>query len=405
MWAHRTGWRVARTLPGFLLPLTTPFLPPSPNRSITFLDVQQILQHAAPETIEAITVWLGTVTFPIALLVVLPLRGAQGVAAVGIDVQAPHGAAARQAQRGFRSGKVPATRALQFQPDLPVKRLLIERLDAAFVVPRGGANVALSTCTIAVIGCGAVGSHIVSHLAALGIGKLRLIDPEPLTSANIHRHVLGVNYLRWNKARGMAFEIGRRFPHLATEYRERAIEDLLREEPAFITDADLVVIAIGDPTVELCINDLLGPHTPRLHAWVEPLGIGGHILATGIVEEPGCYRCLYEEDETHGLVNRASFADPGQRFQRTMAGCAGQFVPFAALDADRIASEAARLVAQILTGGEREHVLISIREDERAFCAAGYMLAPRARSIAAGSRHREIQHIRDDCPTCSRWGK
>jgi molybdopterin/thiamine biosynthesis adenylyltransferase len=404
-WAHRVGWRVKRAVPGFLIPLTTTFLPPSPNRPITFVDVQQIMQqHASPETAETLTMWLEGVTFPITLLVVLPLRGAQSIATVGIDVEVPQGAAARQLQRGFRPGKMTAMHTLRLQPNLPVKRLLIERLDTAYVVPRGGADVSLSTYTIAVVGCGAVGSHIVSHLAALGVGKLRLVDPEHLTSANIHRHVLGVSYLRWNKARGMAFEIGCRFPHLDVEYRERAIEEVLREEAAFITEADLVVIAIGDPTVELRINELLDCQKPRLHAWVEPLGIGGHILATGITEGLGCYRCLYKEDEIFGLINLASFAEPGQTFQRTMGGCAGQFVPFAALDADRIAGEAARLAAQILTGMEREHVLISIREDEHAFCDAGYKLAPRARLIAAGSRYREKRHIRNDCPTCGRWG-
>lgn len=403
-WAHRNGWCVKRATPAFLLPLTSPFLPPSPTRSITFLDVKQMMQYATPKTLAALTGWLGIVTFPIALLITVPLRGTQGVAAIGVDVEAPYGVARRE-QRGFRPGKVLATRALQFQPDLPAKRLLIERLDTAYVMPRGGANAALSTLTIAVIGCGAVGSHIVGHLAALGVGNLRLVDPEQLTSANIHRHVLGVNYLRWNKARGMAFELGHRFPHLATEYREQTIEDVLRAEPAFITDADLIVIAIGEPTVELRINDLLGPKMPRLHAWVEPMGIGGHLLATGIFEGPGCYRCLYEEDETFGLVNLASFAAPGQHFERTMGGCAGQFVPFAALDADRIAGEAARLAVHILTHGEREHVLVSIREDERAFCDAGYRIAPRARLIASGSRHRETRHIRSDCPTCSRWGQ
>lgn len=404
-WAQRVGRRVKRATPAFLIPLTTPFLPSNPNHPITFVDVQQIMQHASPETLAVFRAWLETVTFPIALLIALPLRNAQDVAAIGVDVEAPHGAAAHQAQRGFRPGKVPAARTLQFQPDLQAKRLLIERLDTAYVMPRGGANVALSTRTIAVIGCGAVGSHILNHLAALGVGKLRLVDPERLTSANIHRHVMGVSYLHWNKARGMVFEIEHRFPHLVVEYREQTIEDLLRSEPAFMIDADLIMIAIGEPTVELRINDLLGPKKPRLHAWVEPLGIGGHILATGIVERPGCYRCLYEEDETFGLVNLASFAEPGQTFQHTMGGCAGQFVQFAALDADRIAGEAARLAAQILTGAEREPVLISIRKDERAFCDAGYRLAPRARIITSGSRQRETRHIRADCPTCSRWGQ
>lgn len=290
-----------------------------------------------------------------------------------------------------------------FQRDRPLTRLSIERLDPTYLLPRAGTTTALFTRTVTVIGCGAVGSHVANHLAALGVGRLRLIDHDILTSANIHRHTLGATYLGINKAAGIAVALGQHYPHLTVEHRTTTIDTVLRNEPKFITDADLVVIAIGDPTEELRLNALLGPHLRRLHVWVEPLGIGGHVLATGVAPGSGCYQCIYEEDSTLGLINLASFAAPGHIFQRTMGGCSGQFVPFAALDADRIAIEATRLVAQILSGEEQENVLISVREDERAFCAEGYTLAPRVRQVAVGTRCRETRHARIDCPVCSVW--
>jgi hypothetical protein len=70
---------------------------------------------------------------------------------------------------------------------------------------------------------------------------------------------------------------------------------------------------------------------PRLHAWLEPLGIGGHVLATGVARSSGCFRCLFQTDTEYGLTNAASFVEPGQAFQRTYADRAGTFTLFTAL--------------------------------------------------------------------------
>lgn len=405
-WAHRTGWQLGKPQAAFMLPLTTMFLLPRPGEPLVYSDVQTIVeQHGLAGAAESMQRWLRSVTLPAAILLTFPLRPPQGVAVVGVDLRSATGQRARQAQRGFRAGHVPAAHALRFQPGEPVTRLLVERLDPAYILPRGGATTALFERTVAVIGCGAVGSYIASHLAGLGVGRLRLIDPDRLAGGNIHRHVLGVSYLGFNKALGLAIELLRRYPHLTVEHLATDALTLLRQKPQVFTDADLIVIAIGDPTIELRLNDLLGANMPRLHAWVEPLGLGGHVLATGIGNWPGCYRCIFENDEVHGLVNKASFAAPGQAFQRTMGGCSGQFVPFAGLDADRIAGEAARLAAQILHGVEQEHVLISIREDESMFRNAGFHLTPRARLLRPGERRRETRHAHQGCPICGRWGQ
>ncbi|NTW01770.1 MAG: hypothetical protein HGA19_10820 [Oscillochloris sp.] len=404
-WANRTGWQLGKPQAAFMLPLTTMFLLPRPGEPLLYSDVQSIVeQHGVAGAAESMQEWLRAVTLPVAILLTLPLHPPQGVAVVGVDLRPVMGQRARQAQRGFRAGHVPAAHALRFQSGEPVTRLLVERLDPAYILPRGGATTTLFERTVAVIGCGAVGSHIASHLAGLGVGRLRLIDPDHLAGGNIHRHVLGVTYLGFNKALGLTIELLRRYPHLMAEHFATDALTLLRQKPELLTDADLIVIAIGDPTIELRLNDLFGSNRPRLHAWVEPLGLGGHVLATGIANQPGCYRCLFKNDKVHGLVNKASFAAPGQAFQRTMGGCSGQFVPFAGLDADRIAGEAARLATQILQGVEQEHVLISIREDESMFQNAGFHLAPRARLLRPGERRRETRYTHQECPICGRWG-
>lgn len=403
-WSIRTGWRVTRPQPAFMLPFNRPFVPPGPNTDLRFPDIRALTeQYATASDQAALMRWLASVSLPVAILFAVPLGPAQDVAIVGVDLRPATDQRARQAQRGFRNGKVPAIRALHFQQDKPVTRLVIERLDPTYVLPRGGATTKLLDRTIVVIGCGAVGSHVIRYLSTLGVGQLRLIDQDVLRGANIHRHTLGSSYLGLNKAHGMAIDTLKNYPHLSIEYRQERIETVLHKEPTFVKDADLIVMAIGDPTLELRLNELFGPHQPRLHVWLDPLGVGGHILVTGLSGHPGCYRCIYDYDPVHGLVNNASFVAPGQTFLRSLGGCSGQYVPFAGLDASRIADEAARLSTEILRGKEIENVLFSIRMGGEEFHALDYKLGPRAAVVSVGSYCRETRHVQQNCPVCGTW--
>jgi molybdopterin-synthase adenylyltransferase len=222
-----------------------------------------------------------------------------------------------------------------------------------------------------------------------------------LTSENVYRHALGVSYVGMNKAAGMKEELGRRLPHVQIEFREEEVDEVLKKSPDFITGADLVIVALGDESLEMRLNDMLGRSAPRLHVWVEPLGVGGHVLATGVAGG-GCYRCLFEVAPSRGIFNRAAFAEPGQDFQKTFSGCAGMFTPFADVDADRAAVEAARVAAGMLLKEVPENLLISWRGTSGDFESAGFSLSPRGEAFGKGEQRRERRFVRSDCPSCGK---
>ena len=47
----------------------------------------------------------------------------------------------------------------------------------------------LTSASVAVIGIGGLGSHVVQQLALLGIGKFILIDPEEIDKTNRNRYI------------------------------------------------------------------------------------------------------------------------------------------------------------------------------------------------------------------------
>lgn len=400
-WAEKTGWRIGQRGDAFFLAVEKAFVPPDFDDSLAtrqMLDI--IIATASSESRHAMKAWLRKSKLPATIIFSLPLKHGQGRALIGARLEAASGDARERAQKGFRPGHVPASLEVNHTKDTPVTKLQVGRLDPSYLITRGGSANDMYSSTVTVIGCGAIGSHLVERLASLGIGHLRLIDPEELSADNVHRHVLGVCHIGVAKAEGMKATLATRYPHIDVTCRVARAEGVLETEPDFITGSDMVIVALGDETLELSLNDILRDQVRRLHVWVEPLGIGGHVLATGLSPRGGCFRCLFGDDPTHGIYNQSAFAAPGQRFQKSFSGCAGTFTPFAGVDADRAAVEAATVAARILRKDETENQLVSWREYEDDFNRAGFRLSARGKMLGAGERRRETRFFRTDCPTC-----
>jgi molybdopterin/thiamine biosynthesis adenylyltransferase len=403
-WASKIGRRVERHGEAFFVELQSAFIPPDFEKKLSTADMMEIIcVHATPQTTKEFEAWLAAQHLPLTIAMSMPISDPnEGRVVIAVCLEAAVGELARRAHRGFRVGHLPASLEMRFTRDAPIIKFHIERFDSDFLLNRGGATSGLYTRTVAIIGCGSVGSHVAERLASLGVGRLRIVEPEILTSENIHRHALGASRVGINKALGMKAELGLRFPHIRVECREDRVEEVIKKDPDFIMGADLVAIALGDESLELRLNDLLGQRVPRLHVWVEPLGVGGHVLATGVDLGTGCYRCLFDVDPSHGIYNRSAFAAPGQNFQRTFSGCAGTFTPYASVDADQAAIAAAKLAARVLMKEEADNVLISWRGTADDFARTGFLLSERGRSFAVGEWRREARFVRPDCHSCGK---
>lgn len=403
-WVSNLRGTIGQVSESFFIRLQTPFVPPDFDEHVSVRALRRVAQkHAAPEDSKRFREWLNVTPLPAWILISVPGVEAAGPIVLGARVEAPKGDTKKKVQAGFRPHTIPPHRRIDFTLNEPITRRNLGRLDTQFLTARGGAAETLSGKVVTVIGVGAVGSPLGGLLASFGVGELRLVDPEALAPENVHRHYLGVRHLRRNKAQAMAEELSSRFPHLKFPFRKVSVQDLLHAEPEFLTEADLIVVALGDETLELRINSLLRRGPPRIHAWVEPLSLGGHALSCHVSREASpCFACLYVRDPEHGLINRSSLTDAGQIIQRTLAGCAGTFSPFSSLDAHRTALEAAQLAGRVLTGAAEESELVTWRGNESIFVAEGFRLSQRGHLLISNSSvsvpGRDLR--RPDCAVC-----
>jgi hypothetical protein len=139
----------------------------------------------------------------------------------------------------------------------------------------------------------------------------------------------------------------------------------------------------------------------------EEMACAGWLAAAGVEHLSGSPswkdECLFEVDGLAGLVNRAAITAPGTQVRRLLAGCAGTFTPFSALDARRTALEAAELVGRTLSVGVCEGQLVTWRGEDTAFEREGYPTSRRAAVIPPGARVRvpAVTFAQPGCPVCS----
>jgi hypothetical protein len=279
----------------------------------------------------------------------------------------------------------------------------IQRLDPAYLVPRGGGQLDLSHYHVLLVGCGSVGGHIALALPQLGIMNLTLVDPDILQPENTFRHVLGRSALGEPKVTALKVELERKYPYMAVTTDQKHIEDAIVDS-LHVSAFDLVIVAIGNSTVELYLSRLLhekvtGPMA--VFTWLEPYGIGGHALLTrpGM---PGCFQCVHSPPSDPGtpLHNRAAFAAYGQSFGKDDLGCASVYTPYGGIDAQKTAESAVRLGLDGLTGRESSTPLLSWKGPDDAFKAAGFRVSPRYLLTADQLYERRYSYIDLQCPVC-----
>jgi hypothetical protein len=333
------------------------------------------------------------------------LRRCQGLEVVVVlGVRRPAGRRGLVGLLFKREGSVHA-----LDPDrLDARRILPVRIkpaDRGFLVPRGGADPGLASRRVLLIGCGAVGGHVAMNLVRAGLGEIDLMDRDTFEYANTFRHVCGRAHVGRPKVEGLRLEIERLWPFVVVKEHHADALRWLREHPGGFCDYDLVISALGNPTIEQRINEVIhrGPSSPpAVFAWLEPLGIGGHVLVThGGSASPGCFECLYHRTgDPEALVCRTAFATPGGQYTHDVMGCGSQYMTFGDLDAQKTASQVARWAIELLRGGMVENSLLSWKGPVDAFAAAGFTTTPRYDLVAGEESLRGAEFARFDCPIC-----
>lgn len=402
-WAHKVGANYGDISKSYLLVLKSLPSPPNFDEKLTTAEFEAMLQKNMDEDkYNQWRKWDGNRRPPPVILVTCKLTDGSSTF-LAIRTAQLSESQERAIQNPYRR-KPPATKIVRAAlQENPIGRRAVTRLDLMHLLNRTAGSSEFDEARIAVIGCGALGSQIAVASAASGVQLLTLVDSELLDAENIHRHALGAKDLKRSKVKALAKHIEERFPHIEVTACFGRFEDVVDNSPDILDEIDLCIFALGDETLERRINAFLGASTIRLHAWIEPYGIGGHVLVIPGGEQKGCFECLYARDEHGTLYNMSSLCAPGQVFQRTTGGCAGTFTPFGYLDTLETAAETVRQLSRLSSEIEVSSGLISWVGDEGPYLSAGFKLSKRGQALLKIRKVHRTDIWRKDCRICSKW--
>lgn len=127
--------------------------------------------------------------------------------------------------------------------------------DSKSLMVRAGADAAdLRDKKVAVVGVGAVGSHVADSLARSGVGTLGVVDADVVKPGNLIRHLAGTGYVGWNKADAVKHVVEAALYNITTVIAASS-SLLVSADAEFLLDSyDLVVDATADGKVTALLH-------------------------------------------------------------------------------------------------------------------------------------------------------
>ncbi|HEX7122031.1 MAG TPA: molybdopterin-synthase adenylyltransferase MoeB [Gemmatimonadaceae bacterium] len=148
----------------------------------------------------------------------------------------------------------------------------------------------LKASTVAIVGMGGLGAPAAIYLAAVGVGTLRLIDPDRVDASNLQRQVLyGDRDVGRGKVEVARERLAALNPHVVLEGHAVALTSANALE--LLSGADVVLDGTDNFPTRYLVNDacvMLG--VPNVHGSV--LRFEGRVSVFATADGP-CYRCLF----------------------------------------------------------------------------------------------------------------
>lgn len=331
-------------------------------------------------------------------------------ALIGITINYPDGMVVN------RKAKITLHPFVQSPAKIELIPFSISRHQKDFLLARTGGDSGFTKKNAVVVGVGAIGSVVATGLAKAGFHTITLIDHDLLDVENIYRHELGVdqifdgneskNLIPQRKVEALKNEIQRKYPFTQVETIPQKINTVIAENQVDWNAVDFVIVCIGAPNVEMFINRYmhkLENAPPVIYSWVEPFGIGGHVLITLNKEKKGCYQCLFRPlSDEEPIRNLSSFVKPGQSFTKSLGGCGTYFTPYSFLDSEETANKVLRAVYQVSRGQIYGNPILSWKGNPAPFLEQGFQVSSRYEMSEEKLSVNSLHYHDPNCPVCSK---
>lgn len=239
-------------------------------------------------------------------------------------------------------------------PEQEINKYYVEDVRASRLKIRGGdGNLKNHERKVVVIGCGALGSHLIKGLFDIGVQHMLLIDYDTLSFENINRHVCGASDVGSKKTEAIKNNLRRHYPTSQIHVCSEDIMTFLKLYPEGLNSYDLIISAISNAPIEQRMNglQLKGVITPPiLNIWVEPYLAAGH--AIWIESTSGI--------NISSLFNKGKYKyqviKNGNQYTKKELGCSTSYVPYGALELKKFTTDTLLFICQQWEKGRKDNI-------------------------------------------------
>lgn len=219
----------------------------------------------------------------------------------------------------------------------------IQRAWKDYLLNRVGIEDIKQDKTVVIAGCGSVGSRVAEFLAQSNVSRLVLVDTDIMKTDNIMRHYLGLQEIGQYKVTGLKNRLEQNIPNIKIQ---REVSDIItwlnKKSLKDLMQIDALVLTTGHAPSELEVCNILfnkGVDIQVVAGWLEPYGLGGHVLSFSSNQD-GCLNCLYHDEQGDSSIHirtRLFEYDPNIVLSKNISGCVGAFTAYGAIDATKTA--------------------------------------------------------------------
>ncbi|MBA4397221.1 MAG: hypothetical protein C0394_07555 [Syntrophus sp. (in: bacteria)] len=157
----------------------------------------------------------------------------------------------------------------------------------------------LKAASVLLVGAGGLGSSVAMHLAAAGVGRIGIVDPETVELSNLQRQIIHdtgmIGLLKADSAREKLFRLN---PHVRVETRAEFFSS--RNADDISADYEILVDGTDNFRTRYLINDLC-VRTGKTYVYGALYRLEGQVSVFNARKGP-CYRCLFPEPPPADLV-------------------------------------------------------------------------------------------------------
>lgn len=244
---------------------------------------------------------------------------------------------------------------------ISVETLKTVRKDYSFLSSQLGNDTSLQGKKVLLIGAGSLGSYVAFEIVKNGANSLTIYDADKLYDDNILRYSFGIFKFGLPKPELLKLQLELLHPEIKINAINKYIDSktLIEESQT----ADLIIFTIGNSDSQLVFNKVLHDSQCKakvIYSWIEAGGKNSHILTVDY-SKPGCYECLFTDNNGELINNKASLnTDSFTEENIIKNGCGGTRAAYGTTVLLRTTAALLETVKRIISGELQNNTLINI---------------------------------------------